>query len=74
LGRFPREPEPSAVGIWLWQRSGRFLPRNCRNKSECGGKAKLGKALEQTFCLLLLRTAVEVIWAKVLVLIATLNV
>jgi hypothetical protein len=31
------------------------------------------RALEQTFYLLLLRTAVEVIWAKVLVLIAALN-
>jgi hypothetical protein len=53
---------------------GGFLSRNgYRNRGEFGGEAKIGQALEQTFCLLLLGTAVEVIGAEVVVLIATLE-
>jgi len=50
-----------------------FLRRNgYRNRREFSDKAKVRQALEQTFCLLLLRTAVEVVWAEVLVLSALL--
>jgi len=50
-----------------------FLRRNgYRNRCEFSSKAKVGQALEQTFCLLLLRTAVEVVRAEVLVLSAML--
>jgi hypothetical protein len=56
------------------RRNGGFLSRNgYRNRGEFSGEAKIGQALEQTFCLLLLATAVEVIGAGVVVLIAMLE-
>ena len=45
-----------------------FLRRNgYRNRCELSGKAKVRQALEQTFCLLLFRTAVEVVRAEVVI-------
>ena len=46
---------PALMLCWLEGGAGFFLQRNgYRNRSEFSGKAKIGQALEQTICLLLL--------------------